>query len=143
MASIKRRPDGSWRARYRDPCRGQGTRIHGHTRAEAERKLDEATASLVRGDYVDPKAGRTTFRDYTRESHALQPKQGQRRAHLRRAAARLHVYPTLGHRKLRTIKPSDVQALVSTLGEQLAPGTVEVVLRPGSRPCSAPRCGTG
>jgi len=40
---------------------------------------------------------------------------------------RLHVYPTIGERRLSSVRPSDIQALVRGLGEVLAPGTVEAV----------------
>jgi integrase len=37
---------------------------HFAKKAEAQRWLDEVTASVVRGDYVDPKAGKITFRQW-------------------------------------------------------------------------------
>jgi integrase len=40
---------------------------------------------------------------------------------------RLHVYPTLGHRPIAAVRPSEVQALVHRLGERLASSTIEVV----------------
>lgn len=63
MASIAKRPNGSWRARYRD---GEGREHSKHftRKIDAQQWLDVVTASVVRGDYVDPRAGRTTFRDF-------------------------------------------------------------------------------
>lgn len=60
MASVARRPDGRWRARYRDE-EGREHARHFGRRADAQRWLDEVTAAVVRGDYVDPRAGRVTF----------------------------------------------------------------------------------
>jgi len=63
MASIKRRPDGQWRARYRDDAGKEHAR-HFARKVDAQRWLDEVTASMVTGAYVDPKAGRITFAEY-------------------------------------------------------------------------------
>jgi len=63
MASIARRPDGRWRARYRDEAGREHSR-HFVRKLDAKRWLDEVTASLVTGQYVDPAAGRVTFAAY-------------------------------------------------------------------------------
>jgi hypothetical protein len=57
VASIQKRPSGQWRARYRDTAGKEHAR-HFARRVDAQRWLDEAIASTVRGDYVDPWAGR-------------------------------------------------------------------------------------
>ena len=58
MASIQRRPDGQWRARYRDEQYREHTR-HFARRVAAQQWLDSITASVVRGDYVDPRPARS------------------------------------------------------------------------------------
>jgi integrase len=63
MASIKKRPDGQWRARYRDDAGKEHAR-HFTRKTDAQRWLNEVTASMVTGAYVDPKAGRVTFAGY-------------------------------------------------------------------------------
>lgn len=60
MASIKRRPDGVWRARYRDAAGREHAR-HFPRKVDAQRWLDEVTTSVVTGMYVDPGAGVETF----------------------------------------------------------------------------------
>jgi integrase len=52
-----------YRARYRDESGREHAR-HFAKKAHAQRWLDEVTASVVRGDYVDPKAGKLTFRQW-------------------------------------------------------------------------------
>lgn len=52
-----------YRARYRDEAGKEHAR-HFVKKADAQRWLDEVTASVVRGDYVDPAAGKTTFRQW-------------------------------------------------------------------------------
>jgi integrase len=60
MASIARRPDGTWRPRYRD-AEGKEHARHFARKADAQRWLDEVTATVVTGMYVDPKARRITL----------------------------------------------------------------------------------
>ncbi len=63
MASISKRPDGRWRARYRDPDGKEHAR-HFDRKVDGERWLAQMTAALVTGQYVDPRAGRITFAEY-------------------------------------------------------------------------------
>lgn len=49
-----------YRARYRDETGKEHAR-HFVKKANAQRWLDEVTAAVVRGDYVDPAAGKVTF----------------------------------------------------------------------------------
>jgi integrase len=64
MASLKQRADGVWRARYRD-AGGREHARHFPLKRDAQRWLDEVTASVVTGRYVDPKAGKVVWRAYT------------------------------------------------------------------------------
>ena len=52
-----------YRARYRDEAGKEHAR-HFAKKAAAQRWLDEVTAAVVRGDYVDPAAGKITFRQW-------------------------------------------------------------------------------
>lgn len=63
MASIKKRPDGKWRARYRD-TEGKEHVRHFARKVDAQAWLDEQTATIVTGQFVDPRAGRVTFAEY-------------------------------------------------------------------------------
>ena len=63
MASIKKRDNGKWRARYRD-VEGKEHARHFSKKIEAQHWLDSVTASVVRGDYVDPRAGLITYREF-------------------------------------------------------------------------------
>lgn len=61
MANIQKRPNGKWRARFRGPDGKEHAR-HFDRRTDAQRWLDEQTASVLTGQFVDPRAGRVTFR---------------------------------------------------------------------------------
>ena len=71
MASIQKRPNDKWRARYRDPAGKEHAR-HFERKADAQRWLDEVTASMITGQYVDPRNGRITFGKWFEEWSARQ-----------------------------------------------------------------------
>ena len=79
---------------------------------------------MVTGQYVDPKAGQVTFRDYAERWRKMQVQRPSSRAHVE-TMLRRHAYPALGDRPLTSILPSDMQAWVKSL--ELAPATVGVV----------------
>jgi integrase len=112
-----------WRARYVDDQGREHSKGFGR-KVDAQRWLDEFTAAVVTGQYVDPKAGQITFRDYAERWRAMQVQRPSSQAHVE-TMLRRHAYPALGDRYLSAIMPSDIQAWVK--GLQLAPATVGVV----------------
>jgi integrase len=127
MASLAKRSDGRWRARYRDAANREHAR-HFARKIDAQRWLNEVTASVVTGQYVDPASGRQTLREYAEAWRAVQVHRPTTQAHLE-TMLRLHVYPSLGDRPLASIRPSDIQTLVKLLTLRLQPSTVGVVHR--------------
>jgi len=127
MASIKKREDGQWRARYRDAA-GKEHAHHFDRRVDAQRWIDETTASVVTGQYVDPKAGRVTVREYAEQWRASQVHREGTVVQVE-GILRRHVYPVLGDRPIASVLPSDVQSLVKRLSLTLAPATVGVAHR--------------
>ncbi|GGK64032.1 tyrosine-type recombinase/integrase [Ornithinimicrobium pekingense] len=71
MASVTKRPNGKWRARYRDAAGKEHAR-HFARKVEGQRWLDEVTADVITGRYVDPRAGDATFDDYMKAWSSLQ-----------------------------------------------------------------------
>jgi hypothetical protein len=59
MASIARRPDGTYRPRYRDE-HGKEHARHFKRKVDAQRWLDEVTAAVQTGTYVDPGRAKLT-----------------------------------------------------------------------------------
>lgn len=123
MASIAKRPDGRWRARYRDDA-GREHAKHFSRKVDAQRWLDGVTASVVTGQYVDPRAGRVTFREYAEAWRAAQVHRPSSAAHVE-TMLRRHAYPAFGDRPISSIRPSEIQAWVK--GRTLAPATVHVL----------------
>ena len=112
-----------WRARYVD----EQSREHAKgfaRKVDAQRWLDEVTAAVVTGQYVDPKAGQVTFRDYAERWRKMQVQRPSSRAHIE-TMLRRHAYPAVGDRPLSSILPSDIQAWVK--GLELAPASVGVI----------------
>ena len=59
MASIQKRPNGTWRARYRDDADKEHARHFGR-KVDAQAWLDGVTAAVQTGSYVDPARARMT-----------------------------------------------------------------------------------
>ncbi|MEU4618841.1 tyrosine-type recombinase/integrase [Actinoplanes sp. NPDC023801] len=131
--SIAKRPNGKWRARYRDEAGREHSR-HFDRKKDGERWLDEQTAAIVTGQYVDPKAGEITFERFFQDWAARQVwVPGTERA-MRLAAGCV----TFGRVPLKSIRRSHVESWVKAMqtadrGEGkprgLAPGTIKTRLQ--------------
>ena len=116
MASIERRErparDGkvqvTWRVRWRDPAGRQRSRSF-NRRVDADRHRSTVAADLVRGQYIDPDAGKVTFEYYAKTWLAAQTFDAAT-AEAVALRLRLQAYPVLGLRQLREVKPSTIQA---------------------------------
>lgn len=126
MASIQKRPTGQWRARYRDP-EGKEHARHFDRKADAQRWLDQVTSDLVRGTYVDPKAGQLRFGSFAEEWLAAQTfdVSTHEAVELR---LRVHILPTFGKLELKAIRPSTVQAWLRDRQAHCAATHVRVLL---------------
>jgi integrase len=116
-----------YRVRYIAPDgRERSESFPDRAKREAEAFLVSVESDKLRASYVDPAAGRITFRDYaetwlrtrgfdesTRESTELR--------------VRKHLYPFFGNRQLAAIKPGDIREWDSGLVGKLAPATRSVV----------------
>lgn len=146
MASIHKRSirwttkDGEerrgekWQARYVGDDGKEHAKLF-TLKKDAQKWLDEQTASLVRGDWADPKAGRQTLRSYAEHWEKIQiGSEGSLR--IIDNALRVHILPRLGDLKLAGIRRSDVQAFVKHLEtKEVRPATHDVPARtmsPGS-----------
>ncbi len=125
MASIAKRDNGKWRARYRDAAGKEHAR-HFVRKVDAQRWLDEVTASVVTGSYVAPRAGEITFRDYAEQWRLAQPYRPSTEEVVRIALTK-RVYPLVGDVKLAAFTPDVVQRMVKDLERQgYAASTIEI-----------------
>jgi integrase len=115
----------TWQVRYRDPDGNQRAKSFAR-RPDAERFAATTEADKLRGTWIDPKAGRRTFRAYAEEWRTIQIHQPRTAAKVE-GDLRLHVYPVLGDLALARVRPTQVQAWVRGVTGKLAPSSVEVV----------------
>lgn len=116
MASIKQRPDGKWRARYRDAS-GKEHSAHRRTKREAQQWLDEETAKLVTGTWSAPKTAKMTVSDWCdtwiRGYESKRPSTVKAaRVHLKRIEAKF------GTRPMASLRPSEVKSWMTELREE-------------------------
>ena len=123
MASIKKRADGVWRARYRDAAGKEHAR-HFKRKTDAETWLDEVTASVVTGAYNDPAKAKVTVGEWCDrwlEGYAVNKASTVRQA-------RTHVAKIkagLGGHRLQGVRSSDVRSWVASLtADEVAPSYV-------------------
>ena len=124
MASIRKLPNGKWQARIRLTPNGRQYSKTTRRKVDAQRWLSEQTAAIVVGQFVDPRAGDITLREYAEDWRQRQVHRPSTERHVEMMLRR-HVYPTLGDNRLSTVTPDDVQLWVRRL--ELAPATVHVV----------------
>jgi hypothetical protein len=114
MASIDRRPNGSWQARYR-PAAGatQITRTF-HRKVDAQAWLTAQTAAVQSGTHIHPSRAKLTVGEWcdgwldgygTRRPSTVR----QARVHIAQIEA------AFGDRPLAAVRPSDVRAWTAKL----------------------------
>lgn len=123
MSSLKKRENGSWRARYRDHAGKEHAR-HFARKIDAQRWLDEVTTSVVTGTYLDPKTALTTVSDWSETW--LRGYENNRPSTVRQARTHLkRINAAFGDRTLKSVRPSEVRAWTARLSaEGLADSTV-------------------
>lgn len=129
MASIVKRPtaDGQARylVRYRDPA--------GKVRNRTFKRHDDATkfvrtveADLLRGQWVDPEAGRLTLTKYADRWVHERPGLRPRTVELYRGQLARHILPTLGDLELNKLTTATVRTWHADLTRADKPGPVTV-----------------
>lgn len=128
MASIKQRPDGAWRARYRDDA-GREHSKHFKLKRDGEAWLVQQGAAVQNGTHIDPSKAKLTvgeWADQWVEGYAR-----NRASTVRQAKTHLEVIRAdLGSRPLRAVRPSEVRTwVVSLQGKGYAPSYVSALHR--------------
>ena len=120
MASIKKRPDGSWRAQYRDDAYKEHSK-HFKRKVDVRVWLEEVTAAVVTGTYIDPK---TTVAQWS--GPWLRGYANNRPSSLRQAKTHVkRICAAFGERPLKDVRPSEVRTWTAALeAERLADSTI-------------------
>jgi hypothetical protein len=124
VASIKKRPNGKWRARYQDRD-GTWRARHFDRKVDAEQFLAKTLGDLARGEWVDPKAARTKFGEYVTAWTSAQVQHRPQTREQLEARLNRQLLPRFAEVPLGAIRPSDVRGWVAGLSTELAPATVE------------------
>ncbi|MGW5333624.1 tyrosine-type recombinase/integrase [Streptomyces bauhiniae] len=111
-----------WQVRWRDAA-GEQQKENFAKRSQADTRAATIEADLARGLYVDPAAGKESFRAVAERWRASAMHNGGTPTRVERAL-RLHIYPTFGDRPVVSIRPSDVQAWVKDRSHALAATTL-------------------
>lgn len=122
-----------WLVRWRDEngeqCKRSFAKKQGKDPETCAEAFDaERTAGVTRGDWIDPRLGKTPFSEYASEwmkSRIHKPATDELyHAHLRK-----HINPAFGKQGLAGIKPTGVQKWIKELQsvKGLAPATIEVI----------------
>lgn len=113
-----------WQARWRDEAGRQRKENHAK-QADAARRATNVAADLLRGQYVDPRAGRVRLRPYAEQWLAGQTTDPSTRE-TREREFRLHIAPALGDHELRVLaqRPSLIQNWLRGLSTRLAANSV-------------------
>jgi integrase len=124
MASVNKVPTG-WRARWRTPD-GRSRSKTFDRKVDAQRHLTSIEGSKLIGAYIDPGAGRVTFRQYA-EQWRLSQVHRETTAISVETYLRRHAYPFFGDRPVAGIRSSELQTWVKGRAGVLAPNGVKVV----------------
>jgi integrase len=122
MGHIVKTPASTYRANWRDAAGRQKAKTF-RTKREASAFLAETEASLSRGSYVDPSAGRTKFSSYADRWLSSRSVEATTMAAWS-SRLRSRLLPHWGGWQLGKIDHLAVQEWVTELGKQVAPATV-------------------
>lgn len=119
--NIAKRPNGKWRARYRDEGGNEHAR-HFDRKIDAQRWLDETSASVLTGTYADPKAGRISFAAFYGEWSSRQVWVPGTVLAMSLAARSV----PFGDKPIKDVRRSEVEAWIKAMDSaRLAPGTIK------------------
>ena len=106
----------AWKVRYRDPDRVERSKTF-TKKNEAEDFAAVIESDILRGDYVDPRSGKTLFQDWAAKwlsTITVKPKTKVQYE----GSLRSRILPTFGKRQLATIRRSDIQAWVAGMNDE-------------------------
>lgn len=126
MASIDKRPDGRYRARWREYPGGPQRAEHFARKKDAEVFLVNIQHRLLAGTYTPPEAGRITVAAYAEEWRGRRRWRASTEERVD-GELRLHIIPLLGKRPLASLRRSHIEEWAAAL--PLAPSSVKTAHR--------------
>jgi integrase len=127
--NIQRRPDGKWRARYRDANHREHAR-HFSRKRDAEQWLASQKVAIARGEWVEPARSKITIGEWLPAWLALQVQLKPSTMVRYEVALRCQILPRFEFVPLSRITHSEVASWVHGLTDEgLAPATVRYAHR--------------
>ena len=120
FGAVTRLPSGKWRAQYRAPDGSRPSRVF-NTRADATAWLTLQRGDVLRGGWVNPKAGRVTL-DVWSEHWLTRPDLRPKTRELYEGLLCRHVLPAFGKTELAQLSPARVRAWHAALAGPGGPG---------------------
>lgn len=118
FGTVRQLPSGRWQVRYYPP---DGLRRSApqtfDRKQDATAWLTQLEAQLLRGDWIDPDAGRVSLREYASTWLRERPGLGDRTRESYDDLLRLHILPSLGGLPVNSIRESTVRRWRSELLE--------------------------
>ncbi|GAA1243354.1 tyrosine-type recombinase/integrase [Prauserella halophila] len=115
-----------WRCRWVDPETGEPRVELFEKKSDAERHDANVRADISRGQYVDPRAGKITVKDYAEQWRKDQIHDVSTAERVERSFRR-HVYPLLGDNRLGAVRGAHIRAWVKDRSAELAPSSLGVM----------------
>ena len=129
MASVEKRPDGKWRARYRPVPGGRQIARHFRRKIDAERWLTEQQSRVNRGDWTAPELGRITVSEWAETWLASKKTLKGRTYTSYESVWRTLVKPRWGDTRLDRVTHGEVVRWVAELSERgLSPSRITQAL---------------
>ena len=124
--SVRKLPSGKYQARYAVGLVWHSAPTTFRTKREADAFLASVRSDIERGSWVDPAAGKVTFREFSTRWLAERPQLRPRTRELYEGQLRLHILPTFGDLELGQITPSRVRTWRADLLTAGMPGVSTV-----------------
>ena len=124
FGSVRKLASGRWQASYWHDGRRHIGSLTYRAKADASAWLAAVEADIRRGAWVDPRAGRLSVRELGGTWLGSNPAKRASTQAVERDILRLHVEPALGHRRIDSVTPADVQEFVNGLSRRLGARSV-------------------
>ncbi len=124
MASIDRRPNGRWRARWREYSRGPQKTKHFDRKIDAEQFLVDVQHRLLTGTYTPPSAGQLSVVAYAEDWLSRRTWAPATHDRIQREL-RLYILPAFGSRPLASLRRAHIEEWAKAL--PLAPSSARMV----------------
>jgi integrase len=122
MASVHRRGNGRWQARYRESPGGPQRAKDFARKVDAERFLVDVQHRLLTRTYIDPRSGEILLGDYWAD-FATRRIWADGTAALYADTAR-RILPIIGGRPLEAVSTVEIEKLLAAMAARYSPGTV-------------------